>query len=436
MPEEPVFSRTSPHHATILPAFLLFLCLFALYTRTTAPDLTLMDGVEYSLAGYTLGIPHPPGYPLFTILNKAAQLMPLGSIAWRSNLLCAMSCALAATLLFSLVTRRTTSRPAGITAALTLGLAGTYWENAVCTETYSLHMLFLVLLLAIIWRPHHDSRTILQGAFLCGLGLANHQVLLLAMPAVGLYAVINRDVRRRLPRLAGPAACLFILGISLYLTLPLRSSVNPAMDRGNPENLTGMKHVMGARVDMATANAGANPHSTAMQLRHFAFLSITSWSWPLLLLAVPGAGLLLRRDRLILAFLAAFWITQMWVISTTFYSKSQDIVYMVEPFFLPAHLVTAVLMGAGAATLTVGRRRIAAPVLTLILLLLPLPLLTFFHANDNSANYIARDWAWNVLLSAPREAVVLVAVDEYFPLAYLQLVEKIRPDLTPVHAVA
>jgi len=66
----------------------------ALYGRTLAPDVLVGDSGEFQFTGPILGIPHPTGYPLYTLLGKAWSLLPLGTVAYRINL--SSACYLAA----------------------------------------------------------------------------------------------------------------------------------------------------------------------------------------------------------------------------------------------------------------------------------------------------------------------------------------------------
>src|SRR6476620_4484239 len=81
------------------------LVVLALYVLTLAPSTAMWDASEYITAAYTLGIPHPPGNPLFVLLGRVASLLPLGSVAYRVNLLAAVSSALAAGIWFLVVER-------------------------------------------------------------------------------------------------------------------------------------------------------------------------------------------------------------------------------------------------------------------------------------------------------------------------------------------
>src|SRR5215212_10615094 len=72
----------------------------ALYVRTLAPALLLGDGAEFQILAATLGIAHPTGYPIYLLLGKLFTWLPIGSIAYRVNLLSASAGALALALLY------------------------------------------------------------------------------------------------------------------------------------------------------------------------------------------------------------------------------------------------------------------------------------------------------------------------------------------------
>src|SRR3954468_15794784 len=87
------------------PAAIAGLAVLALYVITLAPTTAMWDASEYITAAYTLGIPHPPGNPLFVLLGRVASLVPIGSVAVRVNLLAAMCSALSAAIWFLVAER-------------------------------------------------------------------------------------------------------------------------------------------------------------------------------------------------------------------------------------------------------------------------------------------------------------------------------------------
>ena len=79
---------------------LTFAIILAVYLFTLCPSIYLEDSAEYVTVAATLGIPHPPGYPLYVLLGKLFTFIPLGSLAWRVNLMSAFFGALTCAFFF------------------------------------------------------------------------------------------------------------------------------------------------------------------------------------------------------------------------------------------------------------------------------------------------------------------------------------------------
>ena len=128
--------------------------LLACYLLTLAPGVTFWDAGEFIAAAHGLGIPHPPGTPLYVALGRTwtLALSPVADAARAMNLLSAFSTALAGAIMAGLVADEVRTRPGagwGATAgALSAGLMATAWANATETEVYAVSLLHVVLLLA------------------------------------------------------------------------------------------------------------------------------------------------------------------------------------------------------------------------------------------------------------------------------------------------
>jgi hypothetical protein len=142
----------------MLPPLVIILILGTCYSLTIAPDLTWAhfsaDSGDLIVAAATGGVPHPSGYPLYLILARIFQSIPIGTLAFRTNLLSA-ACTIAASLiLYALLARQFRTKPFGIAiatlSALAFGLAPFIWGQALVTEVYALHGLLIVLCLYAI----------------------------------------------------------------------------------------------------------------------------------------------------------------------------------------------------------------------------------------------------------------------------------------------
>ncbi len=202
----------------------LFLTLFAAYLFCAYPSIAPRDSADLAVAALSLGVAHPPGYPLYAVLGRAwTDVFPLGNPAYRLNVLSALCGAGAAACLFIFLRRR--ARPAAaLGACLALGLGVFYWKFCLLEEMYAAQALFLTLLLLLSDgdAKSHLKRLSLSG-LVFGLGLVNHQSLLLFSPALfWLWSRRCQELSRRLPPDAARFCAFCGLGLSLEFYLWIR----------------------------------------------------------------------------------------------------------------------------------------------------------------------------------------------------------------------
>src|SRR3989344_9484727 len=96
--------RPKPSADFLITAF-VFTVTMAVYLFTLAPTVTMEDSGEFIAAVHVLGVAHPPGFPLYLLLAKLFTFIPIGTIAWRVNLLSAVFGALTVALLSVILSR-------------------------------------------------------------------------------------------------------------------------------------------------------------------------------------------------------------------------------------------------------------------------------------------------------------------------------------------
>jgi hypothetical protein len=258
----------------IFPSTTLFVLLLAAYGLTLAPGLTWAndgaDGGDLIAAAATGGIPHPTGYPLYLILARGFQWLPIGSLAYRTNLMSALFMMLAAALVCELVRRelegrdRSGARLAGLIAGAAFGLSPLAWSQAVITEVYALNALLIVLLLylaSIRDTAPNPARVDKLTGLLFGLGLGNHLTLALMMPIVFAPAIRRGVGESGRPvgkgwlcgwQVDGPVGMRRLAwmgaGMLVYILLPLRALFHPPVNWGNPIHLDGFWWLVSARL--------------------------------------------------------------------------------------------------------------------------------------------------------------------------------------------
>ena len=164
-----------------------------------------------------------------SLLAWLAQLVPIGSVAFRANLLSAVlvSGALATTVAILL---RLGVRPVlAAAAALALGAVPTVWAAATVAEVNPLHLLFVALLLhrALVWEERRRPRDLVIGALLLGLALGNHLLIVFVAPFLALFVlwVGRREIAAR-PRILAPAVAAGLLGLERLPLHPARRERN------------------------------------------------------------------------------------------------------------------------------------------------------------------------------------------------------------------
>ena len=188
------------------------LLVFIAYWLTLAPDLTLEDSGELAVASMYAGVPHPPGYPVWTLYTWLfTVLVPVSNIAFRVGLSSAVAGAFGCGLIALLVSRGSSMMIEGISglkaverrwedalcvvsgfvAGMLMGFNGFMWSQAVIVEVYTLSVLSLMGVLASLLRwiyAPHQRRYLYLSFFLFGITFNNHQSLLVV--AMGLEIAI------------------------------------------------------------------------------------------------------------------------------------------------------------------------------------------------------------------------------------------------------
>lgn len=418
----------------------------ALYLATLAPGLYTLDSAELAAGAHVLGIIHATGYPVYLLLLKAwTLLVPVGEIAYRANLFSAV-CAVGALVAFRRAMVALTGAPvAALAAAALLGVAEPFWSQALRAEVYTLHVLFLalVLLLVVKWRADGGTGRLATLGLLLGLSLGNHMATVLLLPGLGvlLWSGIGRA---RPPARAWLLMALGLAAGSLtYLYLPLRQAARPPMDLAaifgvNLATPSGFLWMVSGGMFSGLMFGYAHAEIPGEILA----LLILTWDGFLgvgLLVAVFGAWAQWQRARELAMGLGAMaGATVIFFVNYRVPDK--------DTMFLPLVMVLAVWLGEGlaaflAAGAAVGRRRLTQRAVAVGATILGVALLLVNYVNvDLHRHHDTRDYAEGVLTEVAPDAFVMGAWVRMTPLQYLQMVEARRLDVVlfdwGLHAMA
>lgn len=413
---DPVSRRTD----RLLGALIVLAALVA-YGATTCPTIYTEDAAELSTVTALWGVPHPPGYPLYTMVaGLFVHAVPWGGPAFASNLFSALCGAGTLGVLWALLRARAVGRAASLAAVLAFGCGRTFWSQGLAAEVYTFDTLLLVAALASsLTSLESGSRTALAfAAGFTGAALGHRTVNLLYLGP--LVATVALRVRAGKGRLALYVLTLTATALLPYAYLPAAAARHPWINMGDPRDPERMIQLFAA----------------TSYTRHFAS---SSWATSLGRLGAFLGHLPANLGLLALAFFAGLGspaadrrparFALHWLATAAF---AFAVVYNVmdgEVYFLPTYLVMAIL---GAMALDRWReKRVFPAVLALGLLQLPLALrqISLRHVT------VARAYADDLLASAPPASLVITFGDtETHVLAYEQGVEARRRDVVTVSA--
>ncbi|HSN73496.1 MAG TPA: DUF2723 domain-containing protein [Anaerolineae bacterium] len=208
----------------------LSLAALALYVATLAPSVATVfdDSLEFQVVLPSLGIAHPTGYPLYTLLGWLASRLPVGDLAYRVNLLSALAGAATVGVLFLVARRLGSSRLPAVLMSIVFALSTIWWSQATIAEVYTLHGLAVALILYLTLSDRGTRTPWLALVF--GLALAHHRTTLLLAPGVGVYLLWSDPGVLRRPRDLAMLALAFLLPLGIYLYLPLRGQSVASLD--------------------------------------------------------------------------------------------------------------------------------------------------------------------------------------------------------------
>jgi len=464
---------------------LVFLISFGVYLKTMAPTVSFWDCGEFIATAYTLGVPHPPGAPLYILVGRVfTMLLPFWEVARRVNFISVVTSSLAIMLLYFVIVRlierlklvevpKWCAYVAGAVGALSLAFTHTFWFNAVEAEVYasSIFLTLLAIWLALVWAERHGSphadRLLLFLAYLLGLSGGVHLLCWLTVPTV-LLLIWFTD-RRPLKdfRLLGTGLLLFALGYSTYLAILIRAGLDPSINENDPSTIHNFIQFLQRKqygsesmiLGMFHRKASFSYQFGDMFLKYifeqFPF-PVPKWTvvfhaadgqspYPVLvpliplLLAIFGMYYHARRSfKDFLVFFIFFLVTG--VMLALYLNMPQPQPRERHYVFVGAVAGLALYMGIGAMGLLDlfarnAKKKSTLTILSACFLVLPVELLvSHYHTHDRTGNYIPYDYAYNLLISCEPGGILFTNGDnDTFPLWFLQEVEGIRKDVRVVN---
>lgn len=416
------WAQTMPFTKRSILAFLLPSLLSSfVYLATLVPEVDRGDCAELSLQAYQLGVTHPPGYPLHTVLGKALALLS-AEPAVATNLLSAACTSLTVGLMGLLILHSTSDLLASVLVPLLFALSPRIWSMAVTTEVYNVNLLFLSLAvcLLLLWYETSSTRALISSAIVLGLSLGTYPANILLLPAFGFLlckSKANRCAEIQLFALVFGLIGALTLSFSYWRShavTPLGTQYVPSSPLDALRYFTGEQYGTLALHDAWFYLTRPIEHA-AIFGRNFLWVGI-------------GFGLLgflyqwrTRRDWCVFFLL----IFAMNLVYFTYY-HADDYHYMVNPSYFIFSLWIA--YGVRYRFLGYTKARVMVAV-TFILLCAGLLFIQLPGKLDRARSYAVTKFALSSLSKMPENAVVISYWDEFTALLYFQRTRRLREDV-------
>ena len=415
----------------------------AAYLRTLLPGLAFGDWGEMQTVPHVLGVAHPTGYPTYVALAWLAELVPLGSVAFRANLLSAVFVATALATLTAIAIRLEVRPALAIAAALGTGAVGTVWAAATVAEVNPLHLLLCALLLhrALAWEARRSTADLVVGGLLLGLAVGNHLLTLFVGPFIVIYVVwVGRRELLARPWMVLAAIVAGLVGLSIYAYIPIAAGRAPVLPYNHPTSPADVWWLVSGQqfrgqFDFLSSKGPGTFIVSLGALRDLAFDRAT----PVLpLLGLVGIGVLIVRRRAFGLVCAGILLSGTYVWAN--YLELEH--YLLVPWLIlgigTATALEAIARAVGRAgtsdaAAVEGRGRWPETGVALVALGLAVILAGLNWADaDRSADRSGDDYVTTALGLLPANAAILSYWDASTPLWHALYVEGLRPDVLVV----
>jgi hypothetical protein len=420
----------------------ILICVMALYLSTSNPAFKDDDSPETAAAAFTLGIGHPPGYPLFTMAAKIFTLLPLASPAFRVNIFSSLLSMLVLLAAYFTVrdhiinifvsTGSRAGRSIAFIAVILLALSYIFWNQSIEAKggIYILNLLFISIIilysLNIFKKP--GLKYFYLISFMFGLGLANHWMSIIVIAPLLAYLFIK--YRNELKIRGYIFSLIFtLIGLSAYLYLPIRANADPDLNFGDPKTLQDFLWVVLRKAYSYPAKTDLDVYG--YQVLRFLRFFFTNYSL-YVLFAFIGVRAMLKTGRKTAWYLLCIFI--IYIVVVVPYTKTIKGIFILEDILLiPAEYVCLLFIAAGMAFIYIKVKQSKVIFYSVVIAASGLLcFMTFKHyeLNNDSRDYLSYDLGKSILNTMEKDSMYFGDGDDFLmPVYYLREMNNERRDI-------
>ena len=433
---KPYFSKNL---IALFYCILIFALTFTVYLKTLLPTVGTGDVAKYQFISTVMGIPHNPGYPLYLLISKLFSFLPVGSIAFRINLMSAFFASLTGCVIFLLVKKIMENNLAGLSAAVVFCFSNMLWAQAVIAEVHSLNIFFitLILLFLITYYQNKNEKYLYSAVTVFALGIGHHFLIFSVFPSIIITILFTDPAFFRKIKKVLLILLPFLIPAGLYIFLYIRAGGRPIYNEGEINSLSSFIWYITGGVFKGKFFSFTF-YQLFDRLLMYVNILLNQFAIPVVFLSIAGAILMLIEKTRIFLILLPVLLLNMFIIIN--YG-----IYDIDIYIIPSVLIISVFWGyllyfflEKTLSLTFvsknGRKApvysVAAAILILFTALSFYNISIVYNSNDNSKEYDHYFRAKNILEKVEDNAVIIP--EDYFvamTLNYYIWVESDKKDI-------
>ncbi len=429
--------------------YLIFLFIFLIYLKTLNPVFHADDSPETIACSYTLGIQHPPGYPLPTLIGKIFAKIPVGNTGFRVNLQAAFFSVLTLVILYLMLLNFFTKEKRlfnyfiALLPVLTFAFSYTFWSQTLSAKggIYILNAFLLTLLIFIIfyWQRSEKDKYFYLFIFLYGLSLGNHwESMAVSFPAFLFFIILNLkklQVSFTIKKIF-ISAMFFISGIFIYYYLIIRARSGIYLNWGDPVDLKQLIWVI-TRAEYTSLEKAREISVVIKQVGRIFNHLLFEFTIAGFFLSFSGGYYLIKNNKKT-HFVFLITLILCVLLSLSLYLNLKDeMLWILDVFLIPAYVAMVILIYAGILFFLQFKNIMIKVLFIILFLFIPFfNLITNYKKTDQSNYFYAYDFGMNIIKSIDNQNSIGMLEGDFavMPIMYFRYVEK-KVNFCPVTTI-
>ncbi|MCL5019490.1 MAG: DUF2723 domain-containing protein [Patescibacteria group bacterium] len=425
-------------------AIFLFFLTSSVYIHNLSRSVFGGDVGDFVTSAIVMGVPHPSGYPLITFLGFLLTRIHFLTPAFMVGLISAFSASLAVVIFYFFSLKLTENKLISFVSALVLAFNYLFWFYAEIAEVFALNNFFVILLtlLAFLYYKHKTNKYFYLLAFFTGLSLTNNYIVSFIFPSVLILVLTNYKEIFRKPKTIFIGLILGLLGLSVYLYIPIASFFNPPVNWGNVKDIGSFFAVL-SRKFYGTFGVGLTPNLNLMQKlviqkNYFLYL-VYQLTIPVIFICILGTISLLKKSKLLLIVLLLGFILSgpVFIALIGLPLLSSFYIGIYERFYSMSAVILLFFFPLGLQFLVRNLNKIVKKntyekLFIAIFFIIPLLFLKYnFNKTDLHNIWVGDNLAYDLMSYLPQNSILVLSGDTpLFNTWYVHYGLKVRPDIT------